>query len=56
MQKSKYTGSIEQVVSESDPTNKTNHIGPNQTSTSINVEGYSLDLSQQDLTLEKTEA
>jgi len=56
VQKSKYTDSTEQVVSGSDPPNKANNIRSNHTSKLLNSEGYSLDLSQQDQTLEKTEA
>ncbi len=55
MQKSTFTDSSEQFVSGSNPTNKVNRILPNQTSMLLNTEGYSLDLSQQKLTLEKTE-
>jgi len=56
VQKSKYTDSTEQVVSGSDPPNKANNIRSNHNSKLLNSEGYSLDLSQEDQTLEKTEA
>lgn len=54
--KSKYTGSTEQVVSESNHPDKANHIGSNHALALQNGLDYSLDLSQQDLTLEKSEA